>query len=229
MRVKLIVLLLTVLLSVTVCAQKLNWNKSCAISHVKNRENKIAITFDDGPHRKHTEEILDILKEYNVKATFFVTGQNAKKHPDIILRQISEGHEIGNHTYSHPSLANIRDERLSKEILSTEDVLFEIAEYRPKLFRPPQGDTSETIDRTSEKLDYKVIVWSIDTVDWAHTAKDKIVKQVVDKTVSGDIILFHDFIAGNSQTPDALREIIPSLLAKGFEFVTVSELVNTTE
>ena len=190
-----------------------------------NDSMRIALTFDDGPHYKYTAEILDILAEYNVKATFFVVGMLAERYPELILRELAEGHEIGNHTWSHPKLGKISSSKLSDELLQTERVLNEIADYRPKLFRPPEGNTSKLVEAVAEKNDYSIVIWSVDTLDWAHTPTDKIVKTVLDKTKSGSIILCHDFIGSNSPTPDALRIFIPALLEKGYKFVTVSELI----
>jgi peptidoglycan/xylan/chitin deacetylase (PgdA/CDA1 family) len=191
-----------------------------------NNNNMIALTFDDGPHYKYTHEILDILKEYNVKATFFVIGKLAERYPEIILRELAEGHEIGNHTWSHPKISKCSSVKLVNEIILTERILNEIADYRPKIFRPPEGSFKKEVATIAENNDYKVILWTVDTKDWAHTPPDKIVETVLEKTESGSIILCHDFIGYDSPTPDALREFIPALLKKGFKFVTVSELLS---
>ncbi len=190
-----------------------------------NDSKRIALTFDDGPHYKYTAEILDILAEYNVKATFFVVGMLAERYPELILRELAEGHEVGNHTWSHPKLGKISESELSRELIKTERVLNEIADYRPKLFRPPEGNTSKIVESAAQKNDYSIVIWSVDTLDWAHTPTDKIVETVLDKTCAGSIILCHDFIGSNSPTPDALRRFIPALLDAGYKFVTVSELI----
>lgn len=192
----------------------------------KENENKqIALTFDDGPHYKYTGEILDILAEYDIKATFFVIGKLAELHPELVIRELTEGHEVAGHTWSHPHLAGISEEMLISEINATEELLFEIAEYRPRLFRPPEGKCGDIVRKVAGKLDYEVVLWTVDTKDWAHTPSDKIVECVMNNTKSGSIILCHDFIGTNSPTPDALRSFIPKLLAEGYEFVTVSELL----
>lgn len=191
----------------------------------ENEKKQIALTFDDGPHYKYTGEILDILAEYDIKATFFVIGKLAELHPELVIRELSEGHEVAGHTWSHPHLVGISEEALISEINSTEELLFEIAEYRPRLFRPPEGKCGEIVRKVAGKLDYEVVLWTVDTKDWAHTPSDKIVECVMNNTKSGSIILCHDFIGTNSPTPDALRVFIPKLLAEGYEFVTVSELL----
>ncbi len=195
----------------------------------ENAEKRIALTFDDGPHYKYTAEILDILKEYNIKATFFVVGQLAERYPDIILREISEGHEVASHTWSHAHLTLLSDKSLEDEISATEEFLYELAEYRPTLLRPPEGKYGENLLRVAGKLDYEVILWTVDTRDWAHTPTDKIVETVLNNTESGSIILCHDFIGGESPTPDALRQFIPKLIENGYEFVTVSDLIFSVE
>jgi len=194
-------------------------------SHKENEDMKIAITFDDGPHRTKTPEILDILKKYGVTATFFVVGSCVESYPDIVQRELSEGHEVGNHTFSHISLVGGDMEKMKDEIIKTEEVLFENVEYRPKLFRPPEGVCNEGIASVAASLDYSVILWNIDTRDWAHTSKDDIVNMVLRNIESGDIILFHDAISGESHTAEALEIIIPALKEKGYKFVKVSELI----
>ncbi len=200
---------------------------STAVYRHDNHSKRIALTFDDGPHYKYTGEILDILKEYNAKATFFVVGELAERYPELVLRELSEGHEVGNHTWSHPKMAKLSIDQLKNEILRTERLLNEIADYRPKLFRPPEGSFRKSSEELAEANDYTLILWTVDTRDWAHTPVDQIVEMVENETEAGSIILCHDFIGRDSPTPDALRKFIPALLDKGFEFVTVSELLAT--
>lgn len=200
-------------------------NNSTAVYRHDNGSKKIALTFDDGPHYKYTAEILDILKEYNAKATFFVVGELAERYPELILRELSEGHEIGNHTWSHPKMSKLSTEQLNSEIMRTERLLNEIADYRPKLFRPPEGSFQKNVETLAEANDYTLILWTVDTRDWAHTPIEEIVQTVENDTRNGSIILCHDFIGRDSPTPGALRKFIPALIEKGFEFVTVSELL----
>ena len=185
----------------------LHADNSAAVYRHDNQSKRIALTFDDGPHYKYTGEILDILKEYGAKATFFVVGELAERYPELVLRELAEGHEVGN------------------EILRTERLLNEIADYRPKFFRPPEGSFKKSSEELAEANDYTLILWTVDTRDWAHTPVDQIVEMVENETEAGSIILCHDFIGRDSPTPDALRKFIPALLDKGFEFVTISELL----
>lgn len=190
-----------------------------------NDAGRIALTFDDGPHPKYTEEILDILAEYNVKATFFVIGENVAAYPELVEREMAEGHEIGNHTQTHP-IGSSSEEKLEKEVLLCESAIDEVLDRRPYLFRPPGGVLNETIMGIARRHHYDVVLWSIDTRDWAHTPSDKIVSGVMKNIDGGDIILMHDFISKDSPTPEALRILIPKLLEEGYQFVTVSELLS---
>lgn len=186
---------------------------------------QIAITFDDGPHPRITKEILNILDEYNIKATFFVIGINAKNYPSRLRDIATRGHEIGNHTYSHNILKSMPKEKIKKEILDAENQIFEITGKKPTLLRPPCGLYDEGVVEIAEKMDLKIVLWAIDTHDWAHNSALNILENVSSKSKDGDIILFHDYVSGEYNTPQALRRIIPTLLAQGYEFVTVSELL----
>ena len=187
----------------------------------------VALTFDDGPHKTYTPEILDILDEYNAKATFFVVGSNAKEYPEIVLDAYNRGHEIGNHTYTHPNLKTLSAEKRLEEIRKTQEVLTEITGEAPRLFRPPGGYVSNSIIEELTSLDCNAVLWSWrqDTRDWACPGVDCVVSGVLRNLRDGDIILFHDYNAGkNSPTPQALREILKKLSEEGYRFVTVSEL-----
>ncbi len=192
-----------------------------------NSEKKIALTFDDGPHNEYTPQILDILDEYGIKATFFVIGNNCKGNVEILKREISSGHEIGNHTYSHPHIAKIDTETLFGEIVKTEDILFGLDEKRPTLFRPPEGVYSKAVSEMLEKLDYIPVLWTVDTLDWKSPSAKKISDTVINNVFSGAIILCHDYVSGKSSTPEALKIFIPELINQGYKFVTVSELLDS--
>ncbi len=199
-------------------------SEGVAYAHI-NDDKKIALTFDDGPHPRYTAEILDILEEYGIKATFFVIGENAKRYPELVEREINEGHEIGNHTYSHVKFPQVDRVRAEYEIHETERVVWEISEYRTKIIRPPEGRFTDALTEFASGDGYSVILWSLDTEDWRHRTSDEITRYITDNITSGDIILCHDFIAKDSPTPQALRKFIPVLLENGYKFVTVSELM----
>lgn len=196
-------------------------------SHANDKQ-KIAITFDDGPHPRYTPIILDILAQYDAHATFFLIGENAEKYPELLDRILREGHEIGNHTYLHANLQKTSSEKIKEQILYAERAILELTDQRTKLLRPPGGLYDQHVCEAAHALDYEVILWTIDTLDWSHPTVDEIVWKVETNVKSGDIILCHDFIGGGSTpTPDALKRILPELIAEGYEFVTVSELIHS--
>ncbi len=191
----------------------------------ENEYMKIALTFDDGPHPRYTPQILDILDEFGIKATFFTIGVNAEYYSDVIEKVIKNGHEIGNHTYSHPHVSCLNSENLKNEVEKCESVIYGLTDYKTKLFRPPEGMIDADVRQVLRSLDYKVILWDIDTLDWANTPSETIAKNVIENISAGDIILMHDYVSHNSPTPDALRIFIPELLKMGYRFVVVSELI----
>ncbi len=194
--------------------------------HTGSSEKKrVALTFDDGPHPRYTPQILDILAEYGVEATFFTVGSNVEAYPKIIERVLAEGHEVGNHTYHHYHTTNVKGEVLTKDILECGHILKKHTGQVPHLFRPPEGVFNEEIKQLCEEQGYIIVMWSVDTRDWAHPAIEDICKNVRENVRDGSIILMHDFIGKNSPTPAALRRIIPMLQESGFEFVTVSRLL----
>ena len=186
---------------------------------------KIALTFDDGPHPRYTPQILEILDKYSVKATFFVIGINVKNYSKQFEMVLDNGHEIGNHTYSHNILKSMPKNKIEKELIDTETQVNKIREGNMRLLRPPGGLYDENLEKIAKDRESKIVLWAVDTLDWAHTSSAKIVKKVLKNVKDGDIILFHDYVSGEYNTPEALEIIIPILLEQGYEFVTVSELL----
>lgn len=196
--------------------------------HHDNDCMKIAITFDDGPSPIYTPAILDYLKEEGVTATFFLVGSQVRMAPALVRREIDEGHEIGNHTDGHPHLSKLPIEALRREVLSCEQMIYELTETRTLLFRPPEGYCSQAISDMVAGLDYRIILWNIDTRDWDHATAEEIAENVLFSVKSGDIILFHDCVSRkDSQTLAALKLIIPQLKEREYQFVSVSELIDT--
>lgn len=188
-------------------------------------EKKVALTFDDGPNPRYTDIVLDILREYGIKATFFVIGENAELYPEPLKRAIEEGHEIGNHTYSHPHMRKLSRLETEKEILLCQEILCEGFGVVPSVFRPPEGFFGEFEEEITKNIGLRTVLWSIDTRDWEGKTAKKIVSHVKESIKSGKILLFHDYVSGKNTTIPALREIIPYLLSNGYEFCTVSELM----
>ena len=188
-------------------------------------EKKVALTFDDGPHPEHTRQIISILEEYSVKATFFVIGKNAEEYPEIVKEEAENGYEIGNHTYTHPKIPKLSPSSLENEIEKGENTLFDITGERPVIFRPPGGFCNKDVGSVASKKNYSIILWTIDTRDWEVPSTKKIINTVKENLRPGAIILFHDYVFGESNTPEALRTIVPYILSEGYELVTVSELL----
>ncbi|UJF35818.1 polysaccharide deacetylase family protein [Paenibacillus hexagrammi] len=193
---------------------------------ISTDEKVIALTFDDGPHPEHTAQILDLLKQYDAKATFFVVGNKVKMNPELLLREVQEGHEIANHTYTHAYLS--RRTNMKKEIHDAEEQIYTVSGQRSRLFRPPGGVFNEQLVALVKSEGYKMILWSweLDTKDWRTPGVSRIVNRVLKHADNGNIVLFHDYIEGPTQTIDALKVILPELKNRGYRFVTVSELLN---
>ncbi|MDB5054546.1 MAG: hypothetical protein JWM44_2596 [Bacilli bacterium] len=201
------------------------------IKKVQTDKPWIALTFDDGPDPKETPEILDVLKKYNATATFFVIGKQGHKYQDILQREVSEGHELANHSFSHLDFRRLSRMEIRQEISKSDDEIFAITGQHTKLFRPPGGYYDNKIVEIAEQAGYKVILWTWyqDSKDWSKPGVQKIVNKVISNAHPGDIILFHDRISGSSQTVKALKEILPELQKQGYSFVSVSQLIGSNQ
>lgn len=182
---------------------------------------KIAITFDDGPSTTYTPKLLDGLKERNVKATFFLIGENIEKNDnrEIVKRMYDEGHLIGNHTYHHVEITKVSNEEAYQEIVMTNDVISAITGEDVQFMRPPFGLWQKELE---QKIHVLPVMWSIDPLDWATENVDEIVNKVVTEAEENDIILMHDCY--DSSVKAALK-IVDRLTKEGYEFVTVDELM----
>jgi peptidoglycan/xylan/chitin deacetylase (PgdA/CDA1 family) len=184
----------------------------------------IAITFDDGPSAVLTPRLLDILKQRNIKATFFVLGQLVNEHPEIVQRAVAEGHEIGNHSWDHKALNKVGEGGLRHELADTSAVISKVAGKPVTLMRPPYGATNPRLNRAIEKeYGMKVIIWSVDPLDWKRPGPQVVEQRILKETQPGSIILAHDIHPG---TIEAMPATLDALLAKGYRFVTVSELLS---
>lgn len=188
----------------------------------------IALTFDDGPDPAYTSQIAALLKEYNAKATFFMVGSRVKQFPELARQLARENHELANHTYSHPDVRRISEERLQAEMEKTQETIYESTGIRPHLFRPPGGYYSDAVVNVAKRGGFLVVMWSWhqDTRDWSDPGVQKIVHKVLTNARNGDIVLFHDYGGNRKQTVEALREILPKLRERGYHFVTVSDLMS---
>lgn len=198
------------------------------IWEVPTEEKVVALTFDDGPHPKYTPQILDLLKQYDAKSTFFLVGNKVERFPELVQRELSEGHELANHTYNHTYFGrNIASSKFKKDIDRAEEIILASSGQTCHLFRPPGGFYNERLIHMAKEDGYTVVMWSWhqDTKDWSTPGVKSIVNKVLNNIRNGDIVLFHDYIEGRTDTIAALKEILPELKARGYRLVTVSELM----
>lgn len=178
----------------------------------------VALTFDDGPYIRATIPILDTLKEHNSVATFFVLGNRVPRHKEIVKRIVHEGNEIGNHSYNHKQLTTLSSKELKEQIDKTQETIIEVVGSAPKIMRPTYGSYN---NRLKSQVKMPMILWSIDTEDWKYRDAEKISKHILENVKDGDIILMHDMYIS---TAEAVEIIVPALINRGFQLVTVSEL-----
>jgi peptidoglycan/xylan/chitin deacetylase (PgdA/CDA1 family) len=182
------------------------------------------MTFDDGPSAVLTPRLLDILKQRNIKATFYVVGKCAKAYPHIIRRILAEGHEIGNHTWDHKALSSLSDEQVRKELKMTEDAVFEASGYRMRSMRPPYGATNLRLNQMwFKEFGYPTMMWSVDPLDWKNRNSATVTSRIVNSVHKGAIILAHDI---HGTTVNAMPSTFDQILAKGYRFLTVGQLLN---
>lgn len=184
------------------------------------QEKVAALTFDDGPDPNYTGLVLDVLKEKNVKATFFVLGENAKQYPNLLLEINKAGHEIGNHGYSH----SYSSSQSVRELVKADQVVFDLLHHHTYFYRPPGGFVSKAVIQGVKEKGYVFTLWSIDSKDWRNPGVNRIVQNVVGSSFPGAIILLHDGGDKREQTAEALKVIIDRLRSDGYRFVTLSEL-----
>src|SRR5262252_4857101 len=184
----------------------------------------IAMTFDDGPSATLTPKLLDILAAHHIKVTFFVLGEMVAEHPEILARAAREGHEIASHSWSHPNLAKMSQEGVRSQLQRTDDEIKSAAGHRPTLFRPPYGSITERQKRwIHDEFGYDIILWDVDPLDWKRPGPAVVRSRILKETRPGSIVLSHDIHPG---TIEAMPSTFDELEAKGFKFVTVSELID---
>lgn len=193
--------------------------KEASAAKVYYYENMVALTFDDGPSPKYTEELLDGLKERGVVATFFLLGESIPGNEQLVKRMQEEGHLVGNHTYSHVDLSKLNHDDAVLEIKKTNDLIYAITGEEVKYIRPPFGAWT---DKLEEEIDMTPVLWSVDPRDWNCSSAATVVGRVIKNTGDGDIILFHDIFRSSVA---AALEVVDQLKAKGYVFVTVDELL----
>lgn len=191
----------------------------------------VALTFDDGPDTVYTPQILDVLKQHRVKATFFLVGRRVQAHPDIVRRMVRDGHELANHSWSHAYLPKKSYEDVVADLRRTDEAIRAVTGQPVWLFRPPYGSTTGEIARAAERRQLSVVLWNVDSLDWKKgQTQEDVAHNVLPNVRNGSIILFHS--AGGkgedlSNTVRALPLIIRTLRGQGYRLVTVGEMLRT--
>ncbi|MDR7870407.1 MAG: polysaccharide deacetylase family protein [Tissierellaceae bacterium] len=227
-RILMVLLLLTI--SILIITKNKNYNlvnvfsptKELPIYSVQREDKKIAISFDAAYGDAYTLDILDTLDKYNVKSTFFLVKFWIDKFPHQVQEIHNRGHEIGNHSATHPNMSTLSKQQIAEELNSTGDRIYELTNEKPFLFRPPFGDYNDLVIQTCRENGYYTIQWDIDSLDWKNLGVQPVVDTVVRNIDSGSIVLFHnnaDYIS------EYLPIVIERLIEKGFEIVPVSELI----
>lgn len=196
-------------------------------TRIRTSEKVIAITFDDGPHPQNTPRLLDMLKERGVRATFYVVGNMVRFNPQILRRMVAEGHEIGNHTVTHGTLSRMSDEGLRSELSRAHQQILAATGIPPRSMRPPGGAIrKEQKELMLREYGYPTILWSVDPRDWQRPGVDVVAQRLIDGAAPGGILLVHDL---HKPTVDAMPQTLDALLAQGYRFVTISELIAMDE
>ena len=194
-----------------------------SFSRVAVSDKYIAITFDDGPHPQNTPRLLDMLRARNIKATFYMVGSNADAYPQVVRRVVAEGHEIGNHSYTHRLFSKMSDADIRQELSRTRDAIVRAAGVQPRTLRPPFGGMlPRQREWVNAEFGYPIILWSVDPFDWKRPGSSVVCARILGATNAGSIVLAHDL---HRQTVDAMPATLDGLLQRGFKFVTVSQLL----
>jgi polysaccharide deacetylase family sporulation protein PdaB len=201
----------------------LNNKKQLPIYSVATDEKKIAISFDAAWGAEYTSKIMDILEERDIKTTFFLVGFWVDKYPERVREMAKRGHEVANHSTTHPEMSKLNREQIINEIITTQEKIEELAGNRAvRLLRPPFGDYNDLLIQTCNELDFYVIQWDVDSLDWKEIGVDHMYNRVTSKVGNGSIVLFHN---NAKYITEALPLILDHLLAEGFTIVPVSELI----
>ncbi len=197
--------------------------KKASYSRCNVEGQQVALTFDDGPHATNTPRLLDLLKERNVKATFFLVGTNVESHPEIVKRIVSEGHEVASHSLTHPNLGKMAEGSVTEQLERTHRAIKAACGVDVVSFRPPYGSFTVTQRAwAASRFGYRTILWDVDPLDWKVRDSAKVEAEILRATTPGSIVLMHDI---HKTTVDAVPAVIKGLSEKGLQFVTVSALV----
>jgi peptidoglycan/xylan/chitin deacetylase (PgdA/CDA1 family) len=194
----------------------------------KTTEKVVALTFDDGPSKEYTPQFLTVFKKYNAKVTFFVCGGWVKVNPDILKMEYAAGHEIANHTYTHPLLSKMSEGAIIRELTRTSDIIDKTIHVYPIVMRPPFGASSPAVNSAVAKLGFHKVTWTflVNDYDYKKTTSDRIASQIIANAHPGAILVMHDGNGNRQKTLDALPKIIETLRDRGYRFVTVAEILH---
>lgn len=193
------------------------------LTNVQTNRSVVALTFDDGPHPTHTPVLLDILAQYRVRATFYVIGQLVRRYPEIMRRMVAEGHEVGNHTWTHPTLSQLGDGSVLREIDRTQEIIWQTVGAQPTTMRPPYGSFSPRQSRMlHSQRNLPTVIWSVDPQDWRRPGPSVVADRMVRGARPGAVILAHDI---HAPTVRAVPAAIEGITAQGLGFATMSELL----
>jgi len=188
----------------------------------------VALTFDDGPNPVYTPLILSMLAEVDGKATFFMIGEQMEAYPDVVRMTADQGHEIGNHTYSHPYLTRLSAEECRAELRKNDELIRKLTGKRPGTFRPPFFDVNEQVASLASEEGYAIVgATNGDAEDWRMPGVERIYEKSLAAAADGSVLLFHDGYGDRSQTIEAVGRLIGTLSEEGFRFVTVGELISS--
>ncbi|MBA3397180.1 MAG: polysaccharide deacetylase family protein [Deltaproteobacteria bacterium] len=204
----------------------IDWAMDTA-THGSRDHRRIALTFDDGPDPQRTPALLDALAELDVRATFFLVGGAVDAHPELAARIAREGHEIGNHTYTHRYLPLARSRRVAEELATTDAAIERATGAVPALARPPYGGRSTRNVRVFERHAKRLVLWDVNSNDWRGAAAETVAARVLERTRPGSIILLHEARDGGEVTIDAVRLLVPALRARGFELTTAGRTLES--
>lgn len=194
------------------------------LTSVQTQRPRVALTFDDGPHPRHTPMLLDILAQHRVKATFYVIGSLVRRYPEIARRIVAEGHEIGNHTWTHPTLSRLGTRSVLREIDRTQQMVWDTVGAVPVTMRPPYGAITRRQSRMlQQERNLPTVVWSVDPEDWRRPGSSVVANRMIRGARPGAIILAHDI---HGPTVRAVPAALQGISARGLRFVTMSELLD---
>jgi len=183
----------------------------------------VAMTFDDGPHPQNTPRLLDMLRARNIKATFYMIGRSVDMYPQIVRRVVAEGHEVGNHSYSHRLLSKLSDDELLRDLSQTRDAIGRAAGVQPRTMRPPYGSLLQRQrELVHSQLGYPTVLWSVDPLDWKRPGPSVVTSRILAGAGNGAVVLSHDL---HAPTVEAMPATLDGLLRRGYKFVTVSQMI----